>query len=450
MTSKATRVIIMTALPIEYKAVASHLTSLTERKHSAGTVYQIGYFTARNHSFEVLVCETGPGNEVAAIETERAIQFFKPKLAFFVGVAGGIKDVKLYDVVVGTKVYNYSAGKEKEEFLPRPEPYHSTYELIQRARADAKQDNWQQRIKPSLQTSTTQPSAIIGAIASGEAVVASLRANIYRLIKKQYSDSLAIEMEGHGFLKAAQANLKLQAIVVRGISDLIKGKKASDDLINQEIAAQNASAFAFEILANLYANDTLGAKLPATKLLYQLTLSDNELENLEELHKWRFLEIPPHPIDVYDNTLITGSNNSTTFHIAPTQNLQNLIVECKLRIRDYGDDTSRWAGIRVRGYNNDIRFGYLVYLRATGTVELYRAGIVLDGDNRAIPSYSTKNWTHIKIAIFNDVIKVWVNSELHITSQDTKYLKKGQCYLHTFGTRTEFKDFQVFALNKLD
>ena len=59
-------------------------------------------------------------------------------------------------------------------------------------------------------------------------------------------------MEGRGFLSVAHANSPLEALVVRGISNLVDDKNKTEEEENsQEIAARHASAFAFEILAKL-------------------------------------------------------------------------------------------------------------------------------------------------------------------------------------------------------
>jgi nucleoside phosphorylase len=246
MTSSQ-RAIILTALPVEYGAVRAHLTDLQEKTHSRGTVYEQGSFVSTAQTWEMAIVEIGQGNPAAAVEAERAIHFFEPQVILFVGIAGGLRDVALGDVVAGTKVYAYESGKDEATFAPRPNLVNSTYRLEQRARAEARRGKWLERIKES---SSATPRAHVGPLAAGAKVVASTKSATYKLILSSYGDALAVEMEGYGFLLAALVNPGVEALVVRGVSDLIDGKREADAQGYQEVAARNASAFAFEVLAN--------------------------------------------------------------------------------------------------------------------------------------------------------------------------------------------------------
>ena len=106
--------VILTALPVEYLAVRSHLDNLQEVMHPQGTIYERGQFQANGQTWDVGIAEVGAGNAGAAVEAERAIAYFKPDILFFVGIAGGIKDVKIGDVVAATKVYGYESGKVRQ------------------------------------------------------------------------------------------------------------------------------------------------------------------------------------------------------------------------------------------------------------------------------------------------------------------------------------------------
>lgn len=257
------RTVILTAIPAEREAVRRHLRHVQEVVHQ-GTVYEQGMFLAKDGMCEVVIAQIRMGNARAAAEAERAINHFTPRFAFFVGVAGGLKDVRLGDVVVATKIYNYEAGKEEITFRPRPEVEQSAYALIQRAQVEASRPAWLRRLGSAIPQ--PPPRVTIAPIAAGESIQASTRSTTYNLLRASYSDAAAVEMEGHGFLLALHAHPQVEALVLRGISDLIDGKSEADAAHSQEVAARHASAFAFEVLAKLICQpDSEGAYLKASE-----------------------------------------------------------------------------------------------------------------------------------------------------------------------------------------
>ena len=239
--------VILTAIRIEYMAVSAHLSDLREEIHPNGTIYERGQFSVGGQEWEVGIVQTGAGNSPAAMEAERAIAYFKPNVILFVGVAGGIKDVQLGDVVAATKVYGYESGKVAETFRPRPDVGRSTYNLIQRAKAEARKGEWLARLSNSA-----QPNVFVEPIAAGEKVVTNKKSDLFEFLQQNYGDALAVEMEGRGILEVAHANQQVSALIIRGISDLIDGKSKADEGGFQEIAARHASAFAFEVLGKFW------------------------------------------------------------------------------------------------------------------------------------------------------------------------------------------------------
>jgi nucleoside phosphorylase len=246
--------VIITALDVECRAVLRHLPGWTDVVVE-GTVFYRGRFA----DLEVVVAEAGVGNAASAAIIERAIRHFRPRLALFVGVAGGIKDVSLGDVVIATKVYGYESGKEESKtFKPRAEVFRAAHEIEQRGRALGKGGQWRERLNPSV--THNEPNIYVAPIAAGEKLVATTEGNTATLLSVLYSDAVAVEMEGRGFLEGVHLNAEVRGGIVRGISDLLDGKTEADKAGSQQRAADAASAAAFEILAAL---DGGGVSQPA-------------------------------------------------------------------------------------------------------------------------------------------------------------------------------------------
>jgi adenosylhomocysteine nucleosidase len=234
-----TAAVVVTALPVEFDAVKLLLGEGTSEVGEQG----MRYVVAPRADTNVVLFATGAGNVNAAIEVERAIARYNPRYLFFVGVAGGLKDVRLGDVVAATKIYNYESGKSAKEFLARPQMGESSYYLVQLAHDVARDREWNVRVSGS-----ENPSAFVGAIVAGEKVIASLDAPELETIRSRYSDALALEMEGYGVLRVAYSREQIRMIVIRGISDLLAGKDKADAAGSQQRASANAASFALGML----------------------------------------------------------------------------------------------------------------------------------------------------------------------------------------------------------
>ncbi|MDT3396891.1 hypothetical protein RKE29_09575 [Streptomyces sp. B1866] len=251
-------VVVLTALEVEYAAVRAHLARPRPVGEERGSLFEVGECGGAGGWRPddgpggplVAIHMTGPGNPAAAVMAERAVALFAPRTVLFVGVAGGRKDVRLGDVVAADSVYDYETGKDTDSgFLPRQKTHQPSYRLVQRARLIAARDRWQRRIHRPLPCA--EPRAYVKPIAAGGRVVAHERSETARRLAVGAGDAVAVDMEAYGFLSGAYVNRDVDALVVRGISDLLGDKDEAHDEQWQPVAAGHAAAFAFELIHDL-------------------------------------------------------------------------------------------------------------------------------------------------------------------------------------------------------
>lgn len=232
-------VVVITALRVEFQAIRDKLSNVRDVSHK-GTIYEQGSYASGAVEWCVIVAEVGVGNVTAAIHTERAISVFSPDFVFFAGVAGGVKNVRLGDVVVASKVCSYETGADGKKFKVRAETQPASYAMVEKAKYLARSDAWRRDLADG-------PSVHVAGIAAGSKVVKSRRSTTARLLREIYGDVVAVEMEGAGFLKAVDAN-SAKALVIRGISDLLDKKDVADAAGWQPKASANAAAFLYAML----------------------------------------------------------------------------------------------------------------------------------------------------------------------------------------------------------
>ena len=277
-------ILILTALELERQAVLVHLDTIEEELHpETGTVYKVGYYNTSKGKMKIVVGRTDQTNTNAGIETERALTHFSPSHAFFVGVAGGLKDVKVGDIVIGKEVFGYERGKETDnKFLNRPQFGFSSYDLEHLAVSHGKSNEWKEKSKILIDQNFSQEISIYsGTIAAGEKVMANIDSETLEFLRTNVSNAYAVEMEGLGFLEACRPFIQVKSLLLRGISDLIKGKDSSDEKGSQPYASRNVSAFLFSLIDKISQQespiDFKNRLLEATYKLYPRGIEENNI-----------------------------------------------------------------------------------------------------------------------------------------------------------------------------
>jgi adenosylhomocysteine nucleosidase len=236
--------LIITALPLERSAVRAHLRDL-RTEAASGLSADLASFDGRHGSVSVALIETGAGNVSAAIQATSAVSAFRPSVSLMVGIAAGLKDVAGGDVVASSKIYFYEGGKQDEQFRPRPEFAPVSPVLAAVSRSVIADAAWQRRI---IDGQADRARAFTGPIVAGEKVQADSSADVMRMIREVYGDSLALDMEDYGAVRGAAASEQVKALAIRGISDLVDDKDRLNEAVAQPVAASHAAAFAFELL----------------------------------------------------------------------------------------------------------------------------------------------------------------------------------------------------------
>jgi nucleoside phosphorylase len=258
------RVVILCAILAEFAAIRAQMLStgreVDRRTIEPGDTYLTTTLAGEHVNWEILAAVSDQSNPASAASIVNGINAFKPWIAVFIGVAGGIPGkIKLGDVVAATTVIDYERGKETVAgYEPREVHTQSAFPLTQLAGYVAVTDVWRRRITPAEDASTAQVK--VEPIAAGDKVVAAWDSPTAELIRRTAPRAVAVEMEGAGFLGAVHRYRGVDGIVVRGISDMLDNKAGADGEGWQPRAAARACAFAFEMLASYQPPE--GGELP--------------------------------------------------------------------------------------------------------------------------------------------------------------------------------------------
>ena len=258
-------VVILTAIKEEYAAVLAHLTNPRDADRN-NTGYEEGIFEHNGKKVaQVIIRECGAKNVISSMEAERAIQYFKPDLMMFVGIAGSWKpqDFTVGDVIFPEKIFYYEGGKSgKDSIYARPDAAPTTYALHEVAKKERSRNKWKKLIKGNWGKDPKEIRADLGMIASGEQLIEHHESELGKMLRMHFNQTQAVEMEGFGFAQAAvrQGRETDHIIigVVRGISDIVGQDNSNPSSIdprpasNKAFASDTAAAFAFWLIYKTY------------------------------------------------------------------------------------------------------------------------------------------------------------------------------------------------------
>lgn len=274
--------VLCTPLDLEHRAVLGLLgTDRIHEQSADGTVYELTELHGRHATWRLVIALTSRLNEFASAAVERAISTWEPQILLLVGVAGGRRDAAIGDVIAATKVYGYESGRDTNNgFHPRVDALRCSYMLDQRAHRVSAEGRWIDRL--NLGSDQPIPQVFHRPIASGNKVITGTASDTAELISQTCDDAQGVDMEGFGAMAAASSSKGVEAMIVRGVSDLIDDKSKASDRTRQPLAARHAAAFALALIESCDPGPS-SRKGPATRTdgpLYIGAIGDGAVSNV--------------------------------------------------------------------------------------------------------------------------------------------------------------------------
>lgn len=198
--------------------------------------------------YRVIVCQCDVGRPQSAGNATRAIERWRPRFLFVVGIAGGVRgEVQLGDLLVADQLVDYEQQKvEPAGVQPRDRVYPASIRLLTVAKNLPQQD-WQSLLK--LKHPSSGVSAVRhGPVATGDSVVGAR--DYLEPVRKRWPKLVGVEMEGAAVaLAGVQSPHKPDFLMIRGVSDLADEQKNLDqDAGWRPYARQVAACYALALI----------------------------------------------------------------------------------------------------------------------------------------------------------------------------------------------------------
>jgi nucleoside phosphorylase len=243
------KIIILTAVDQEYitmENIFEKTFQKTNEEIDGGNRYTV---FSNSDEYTIYLSKTGQGNSEAATRTTHAIKTLEPDLLIFVGTCGAIKDVKIGDIIIADRVYDYHRGKETDNgFVSKPKSWVINAEIRSICGSYVEEFN-----KANCSNADSKSSrACIGTIGSGEAIISGKHTHNKDIIDNHYGDIIAVEMEGFGVCTAAYETNFHNTVVVRAVTDDSIDKTAELDGINQPLVMKKIAHFVYEFIEHYF------------------------------------------------------------------------------------------------------------------------------------------------------------------------------------------------------
>jgi adenosylhomocysteine nucleosidase len=223
---------VITVIPVETRSVRE-LLGLRPRPD--------GFAVGDGSPRVVSVQAHGQGQGSAMAAARRLDDAFAPRVLLLAGIAGGIRDLVLGDVLVATRVVCYDLHKQTDSGTRhRGRGWQAPIEVCRSV-----DGFFADRGEPAAFGGFVARGGLIG---SGNAVVASEHADARRFLTSFSDKVLAVDMEADGLGQYCHEADGLGWAVVRGISDYADARKGDD---RQAGAAWNAALVLCALIAHL-------------------------------------------------------------------------------------------------------------------------------------------------------------------------------------------------------
>lgn len=151
---------------------------------------------------------------------------------------------------------------------------------------------------------------------------------------------------------------------------------------------------------------------------------------------------------VQNHVLRLGQLNEHAMVEIKGLHLSDLAFISKFRIVDFGNDPESWLGVQFRGFKPATLGGYVIYLRANGSLELfdpeYRVTQLLQLHSE------TLHWVELLVVARKHTLEVYLASEgsriINVHKRDLSFTSEGWISFQTYRTISEFEYFRVWNI----